>query len=220
MNNEIFGYKFNNPALLQEALTHPSLCLKHKTIISYERLEFLGDAVLSLIIIDQLMQQFPTESEGNLAKRKAGLVSGTMLAEIAIILGLGSKINMSASEEKLGGRANPNNLENTLEAIIGAIYLDSDISTTKGIVLKLWQHHMDNMKEIPIDPKSHLQEELQKRGMKLPKYELLSQSGPGHMLTFRVLINIPGFSKAVGEGKSKQQAEKEAAIAMLHQLIP
>jgi ribonuclease-3 len=220
MSNEIIGYKFNNSSLLQEALTHPSLCLKAKNVTSYERLEFLGDSVLSLIIIDYLIKKFPLENEGKLAKRKAGLVSGEMLAKIANAAVLGHKIQMSISEEKLGGRDNPNNLENALEAIIGAIYLDSELQTTKNIVLKLWQPYIDDMKEIPIDPKSHLQEELQKRGMELPKYELISQSGPGHMLIFKVSISIPGFTLVIGEGKSKQQAEKEAAMAMLQQLIP
>lgn len=218
MNDEIFGYKFNNPLLLKESLTHPSLCLKGKEISSYERLEFLGDAVLSLIIIEALIKKFPYENEGKLAKRKAGLVSGDTLAKIAYALGLGSKIIMSVSEEKLGGRDNPNSLENTLEAVIGAIYLDSDILTVKQIILNLWQGYIEEMKEIPIDPKSQLQEKLQKRGMALPKYELLEQSGPGHKLIFKVSIKVPGFEQVIGEGKSKQQAEKEAALLLLTQI--
>ncbi len=218
MKNEIFGYTFKNPNLLEEALSHPSLCLKGNNVISYERLEFLGDSVLGLVIIEHLMKRYPDEDEGKLAKRKAGLVSGETLSKIGGELGLGDRIHMSSSEERLGGRVNPNNIENTLEAVIAAIYLDSDLNIVKNIILNIWHSFIDNMKEIPIDPKSHLQEELQKRGMSLPKYELVDQSGPGHMLTFRVAVKVVGFLTVIGEGRSKQQAEKEAALALLRQL--
>ncbi len=219
MINEIFGYKFNNPDLLLEALSHPSLFSKQDNSKSYERLEFLGDAVLGLIIIEHLIKRFPNEDEGDLAKRKAHLVSGEILAKIGDSLNLGSKIEMSRSEEKYGGRDNPHNIENALEATIAAIYLDSNLEVTKNIILKYWKYYIDNMKEIPLDPKSHLQEELQKRGMKLPQYDLVEQTGPAHDLIFKVRIDIQGYNEAIGIGKSKKEAEKEAAKEMLEYIL-
>jgi len=219
MINEIFGYQFNNPELLLEALSHPSLCFKQDNSKSYERLEFLGDAVLGLIIIEHLIKRFPNEDEGDLAKRKAYLVSGETLAKIGDSLSLGSKIKMSISEDKHGGRENPHNIENALEATIAAIYLDSNLEVTKNIVLKHWEYYIVNMKEIPLDPKSQLQEELQKRGMKLPQYVLVEQTGPAHDLMFKVRINIQGYNEAIGTGKSKKEAEKEAAKEMLDYIL-
>lgn len=218
MIDEILGYKFKNRQFLQEALTHPSICAKDKSISSYERLEFLGDSVLSLIIISYIIDKFSNENEGKLAKRKAALVDGETLAKIGTSVGIGMKIIMSDSEVKLGGRENPHNIENALEAVIGAIYLDGGIEEAKRIVINLWEPYIVEMKEVPTDPKSKLQEDLQKRGLPLPKYELVEQGGPGHMLEFKVRIIVPGFKEATGIGKSKQAAEKEAAISMLSQI--
>ena len=220
--NEILGYNFKNPLLLQEALSHPSICTKNKDapiIKSYERLEFLGDSALNLVISELLIKQFPDEDEGKLAKRRAALVAGEILAKIALSVDLGSRIEMTMAEKKLGGLENPNNLEDALEAVIGAIYLDSEIETLKQIIQNIWQKYIDEMIEVPNDPKSKLQEILQQNGNPLPIYELIESSGPKHMLTFKIRLNIPGLPIAIGEGKSKQQAEKAAAIIMLNQII-
>lgn len=176
MNNQILGYKFNNPQLLEEALTHPSICVNrnYKAIRnSYERLEFLGDAVLGLVISDLLMAKYEYEDEGKLAKRRSGLVSGEILAKIATKLNLGDEIEMTNSERKLDGQTNSNNLENALEAVIGAIYLDSGLEEAKKVIWRIWQPYIEEMIEVPIDPKSQLQEILQKRGKPLPIYELI-----------------------------------------------
>ncbi len=222
MNQEILGYHFKNALLLEEALTHPSICIKNqsKSLVkfSYERLEFLGDAVLSLLVAELLMQQFPNEDEGNLAKRRSNLVSGEILAKIAASINLGDKIIMTEAEEKLGGRENPHNLENVLEAVIGSLYLDAGLEKVKEIIQNIWQVFIDDMSEVPTDPKSKLQEILQKNGEALPKYELIDSYGPQHMLTFKIRLKVHGFEEVIGEGKSKQQAEKEAATLLLEQI--
>ena len=219
MIEEILGYKFTNAKLLQEALSHPSICVKTSiSSINYERLEFLGDVVLSLVISEILFNKYPDENEGDLAKRRSSLVSGEIISEIAHKIGLGDKILMTEAEEKLGGRDNHNNLENVLEAVIGSIYLDSGLNNIKNIIKSLWQDYIDNMIEVPIDPKSKLQEILQKHGKKLPKYELLESYGPKHMLTFRICLKADGFEEIIGEGRTKQQAEKKAAMLLLDKI--
>lgn len=217
--NHILGYNFINPSFLQHALTHPSLCTHDKSnLASYERLEFLGDTALSLVISEFLMNKFPDEDEGNLAKRRSYLVSGEMLSQIADSLNLGEMISMADSEEKSGGRKNSHNLENVLEAIIGAIYLDGGLDAIKPIIYNLWHIIIDEMIEVPTDPKSKLQEVLQKLGHPLPKYELIESTGPKHMLVFKMKLKIPGFKEVIGQGKSKRQAEKEAASLLLSQM--
>lgn len=210
---QIFDYSFNNLELLQEALTHPSISKK-----SYERLEFLGDSVLGLVVTEMLLKQFPNESEGDLAKRKAALVVGEILSKIAIIHNLAPIIIMSESERKLGGECNLNTLENVVESLIGAIYLDSNFITIKEIINRIWQPFIDSMHEIPQDPKSKLQEILQKNGLALPKYELIKSEGPQHMLKFTICLKAENFEPVTGEGYSKQQAEKNAAIELLKQM--
>lgn len=210
---QIFDYRFNNLELLQEALTHPSISKK-----SYERLEFLGDSVLGLVVTEMLLKQFPNESEGDLAKRKAALVVGEILSKIAIIHNLAPIIIMSESERKLGGECNLNTLENVVESLIGAIYLDSNFITIKEIINRIWQPFIDSMHEIPQDPKSKLQEILQKNGLALPKYELIKSEGPQHMLKFTICLKAENFEPVTGEGYSKQQAEKNAAIELLKQM--
>ena len=219
MIKEILGYKFTNVKLLEEALSHPSICVKaSSSSINYERLEFLGDVVLSLVISELLLSKYPNEDEGSLAKRRSALVSGEVISEIAQKIDLGDKILMTEAEERLGGRENNNNLENVLEAIIGSIYLDSGLDNIKNIIINLWQDYIDDMIEVPIDPKSKLQEILQKHGKHLPKYELLEAYGPKHMLTFKISLKADGFEGVIGEGKSKQQAEKKAAMLLLDKI--
>lgn len=217
MIEKTLNYYFINKLLLKEALTHPSLTTNDNSF-SYERLEFLGDSVLNLIIAEILIEKFSNENEGKIAKRRAFLVSGETLTKIALNLNLGDAILMTEAESRSGGRKNPHNLENTMEAIIGAIYLDSNIQNLKKIILNLWQEHIDQMKEVPIDHKSKLQEILQKSGYSLPKYELIESTGPKHDLNFKVSLKADGFQEVIGEGKSKQQAEKQAAYLLLLQM--
>ncbi len=217
MIKKILGYNFNNPLLLEEALTHPSNSSHNHRIrkFSYERLEFLGDSVLNLVITENLLKKYPHEEEGNLAKRRSGLVSGATLASIAISNNLGELIYMTEAEEKLGGRDNPNALEDVLEAIIGAIYLDGGFNQIKSLIEEVWQPFIDKMIDVPSDPKSKLQELLQKNGKPLPIYEMVESYGPKHMITFKISLVAEGFPKILAEGKSKQAAEKEAAAILL-----
>ncbi|MGB4191136.1 MAG: ribonuclease III [Rickettsiales bacterium] len=217
MINQILGYHFNNPLLLNEALTHPSLRSGHKSL-SYERLEFLGDSVLSFIISELLMNNFPTEEEGKLAKRRAYLVSGEMITKIATQVNLGDKIIMTEAESKSGGRENDHNLENVLEAIIAAIYFDGGFPSIKPIIYDLWQPFIEQMVEVPIDSKSKLQEILQSKAKGLPQYKLIESSGPEHMLTFKISLLVDGYEEVVATGKSKQQAEKNAATLLLEKM--
>lgn len=215
-NSTILGHRFNNQSLLKQALTHPSLCFnKDEKFTSYERLEFLGDAVLNLVIAEFLLNKFPQEDEGNLARRRASLVSGEMLAKIAAEINLGTRIIMSDAEEKYGGRSNEHNLENVMESVIAAIYLDAGLDNIKKIISNIWQTYLDNMHEVPIDAKTKLQEVLQKQGYPLPKYELVDAFGPKHDLTFKIALDVAGIGAVVAEGKSKRQAEKEAAVQLL-----
>lgn len=221
MIKSVLGYHFKNPNLLDEALTHPSMHKKksHNSLIyNYERLEFLGDAVLSMLIAELLLKKFPEEDEGQLAKRRASLVSGEILARIAANEGLSELIIMTDAEQKLGGRKNSNNLENVLEALIGAIYLDSELTTIKQIISDLWTPFIDQIYETPTDYKSQLQEIVQQYSRELPKYELIDAYGPQHMLTFKVRLTISNYEAVIAEGKSKQQAEKNAAKLLLQQI--
>ncbi|MEK6734249.1 MAG: ribonuclease III [Pseudomonadota bacterium] len=214
MNSEILGYQFSNSLLLEEALTHPSAAINNKNF-TYERLEFLGDAVLGLVIAEMLLTQFPNEDEGKLAKRRSALISGENLSKIARKLGIGERIIMTEAEKKSGGQDNDSNLENALEAIIGAIYLDGNIDKLKIIIKNIWQEYIDEMLEVPFDPKSKLQEILQKNGKPLPIYELMESFGPKHMLTFKVKLRASGYDDIISEGRTKQIAEKLAASNLL-----
>lgn len=213
--SEVLGYKFNNPELLRKALTHPSLCQNQNHDDCYERMEFLGDSVLNLIITEVLLLKFSNENEGKLAKRKSYLVSGQVLAEIAKNHNLTEQMLMSKSEEDSGGRNNQHTLENVLEAIIGAIYLDGGLEKVRAIILGLWQTCLENMKEVPVDSKSKLQEVMQSMGKGLPHYRLIESSGPQHMLSFKVSLYVEGYGEVIAKGRTKQQAEKETAKLML-----
>ncbi|MBM5782923.1 MAG: ribonuclease III, partial [Pelagibacterales bacterium] len=154
-------YQFSNLALLEEALTHPSLSKENKNKPNYQRLEFLGDKVLSLVISDFLMKKYKNESEGDLSKRQAVLVSGDTLSRIAIEIGLDNVLQVSKGEENLGGKTNKRNLENSLEALIGAIYLDSNYDKAKEFITKFWHNFLENEITPPKDSVSQLQEIVQ-----------------------------------------------------------
>lgn len=212
------GYKFNNLELLTEAITHPSLVKSNHNKNNYERLEFLGDKVLSLIIGEFLLKKFPTEKEGSLSKRQALLVSGLTLSQIALEIGLNNIIIVSKGEENLGGKTNKNNLENALEAIIGAIYLDSNLETTKKIVLNLWQEYLEKNSKPPQDPVSQLQELTQLQTKQLPKYQIEKIGGLDHEPIFIANLTLPNSNKIFSaKGKSKKEAQKNVSeVALLN----
>lgn len=218
---KILGYCFKNSLLLEEALTHPSVSREHPElghVFNYERLEFLGDAVLGLVIAECLLDKYPEEKEGALAKRQAGLVKGESVASIAERLDIGQHINMTPGEESMGGRKNKNNIENALEALIGAIYQDSGLEPAKSFILEHWSGLIDEMIEPPKDPKTALQEWAQGKGLPIPLYKTVDTAGPSHAPSFTVEVIVEGVEVVQSSGDSKKKAEKEAASILLEKI--
>ena len=212
---ERISYKFRNSLLLAEALTHPSL--SHETQryhFDNQRLEFLGDAVLQLVITEYLFRHFGSEAEGQLTKLRSRLVSREALKTHAAALDLGDYLLMGRGEEASGGRQRTSTLADAFEALIGAIYLDGGLETAKEFILTQARSDLDQIAQEPIDinPKGHLQELLQSISPCSPVYELISQSGPEHEKTFVVQAVWEGMVLGHGTGRSKKQAETAAAL--------
>ena len=212
---ERIGYKFRNSLLLAEALTHPSL--GHETQryhFDNQRLEFLGDAVLQLVISEYLFRRFGGEAEGRLTKFRARLVSRETLKMHAAALDLGRYLLMGRGEEASGGRERTSTLADAFEALIGAIYLDGGLATAREFILAQVQSDLAQLAEEPIEinPKGQLQELLQSISPRSPVYELISQSGPEHEKTFVVQAVWEGIVLGQGSGRSKKQAETAAAL--------
>jgi len=207
-------YKFRNPLLLAEALTHPSL--GHETQRHHfdnQRLEYLGDAVLQLIFTEYLFDRFPDAPEGNLTKLRARLVSRDGLRTFAQTLELGRYIMMGRGEEANGGRERPSALSDAYEALVGAVYLDSDYVTARRIVINEARDYLETLDVNSPDtnPKGVLQELLQSISPVSPTYPILHQSGPEHDKRFVAKIVWCGIDLGNGEGKSKKEAEISAA---------
>lgn len=212
---DIIGYSFKNKQLLTEALTHPSLSFdKRKKRFNYERLEFLGDSILSFVIIEYLFKKHPNETEGELSKRKAFLVGKNTLYKIAKKLNLGKFMILSFGEENCGGRENVNNLENLVESAIGAIYLDSDFETVKGFILNFWAKLDEEKLKPPEDPKTELQNWSQKRFKKLPKYDVVD-IGDSKNPCFLVKLEVCGHRAIEATGHSIKEIEEKLAEKML-----
>ena len=216
---ESIGYKFRNSLLLAEALTHPSL--GHETQryhFDYQRLEFLGDAVLQLVITEHLFRNFRVEAEGQLTKLRSRLVSRDALKTHAAALDLGRYILMGRGEETSGGRERTSTLADTFEALIGALYLDGGLEVAKNFILAQTRGDLEKLAEEPVDinPKGDLQEFLQSISPRSPIYELVSQSGPEHEKTFISQVVWEGIVLGQGSGRSKKQAETAAALEALN----
>jgi ribonuclease-3 len=214
------GYKFRNPLLLAEALTHPSV--RHETQQQHfdnQRLEFLGDAVLQLVITEHLFGHFKNEAEGKLTKLRSRLVSREALAVHAATIEIGQYLMMGRGEEASGGRERNSTLADAFEALVGAIYLDSDLSTVRQFILEQAAGDLAQLVEEPIDvnPKGQLQELLQSISPRSPAYEVISQSGPEHEKTFVVRALWEGMALGEGKGRSKKQAETAAAIEAMRE---
>tara|TARA_X000001036_G_scaffold89919_2_gene82268 strand:+ start:6806 stop:7477 length:672 start_codon:yes stop_codon:yes gene_type:complete len=205
--NEITDHDFKNLELIETALTHSSTGAD----VNYERLEFLGDRVLGLVIAETLYKRFPNEAEGDLAKRLAALVQGEFLAEIAKEMGLGQLIHFSEAEASSGGAENDHILADVFESVIGALYLDSNFETCQKLIEKLWGGRLDVMKEPPQHPKTRLQEWAQGQSLSLPIYKIVNQSGPDHAPIFDVELKVQGYDPLIAQGRSRQIAEKQAA---------
>ena len=211
---EILGYEFTNRGLLTAALTHRSSCVE----VNYERLEFLGDRVLGLVIADLLMETFPKENEGDLSQRYHALVRKESLANIAHNIGLPPLIRMGHPEHECGGRENEAIIADVLEALLGAVYLDGGLAPAKKIITQYFMPAMSTNSFPPQDAKTTLQEWLQSKGLGLPNYTLIEQKGPDHQPTFIVAVTAGQLGTAEGIGKSKRAAEQEAAANMLADL--
>ncbi len=210
------GYRFADSALLTVALTHISALKGPRNRAgSYQRLEFLGDHVLGLVISDMLFRSFPKADEGELSRRLADLVRKETCAEIAVSIELGAAIKLGSSEVNAGARKRPAILADVCEALIGAVYLDGGYAAAAALVERLWQERMRATAQPLRDPKTVLQEWAQARGLPTPAYREVARSGPDHSPEFRVAVQLPNFAPAEGLGRSKRAAEQAAAAAML-----
>ena len=213
--NSKLGYKFKKPELLMQALRHASYVNEQAgtNLEDNERLEFLGDAVLDLAISHCLMELFKDAEEGELSKHRAVVVDEAGLYHIAMTLQLGDYLLLGKGEEQSKGREKPSILANTLEALLGAIYLDTGFDKTMAIIRRLFSPLLKRVgtREMVHDFKSLLQEYTQQTYRALPKYRLVKESGPAHDKTFQVVLTLNAKILAQGEGKSKKEAEQKAA---------
>lgn len=210
------GYEFRDPTLLELALTHRS-CGKRNN----ERLEFLGDSIVNFVIADALYARFPAAREGQLSRLRARLVKGETLAEIARELKLGDYLRLGSGELKSGGFRRDSILADATEAVMGAIYLDSDLECCRGFILRWFEERLDelDLNESLKDSKTRLQEHLQSRRLALPEYELVAVEGEAHSQTFHIRCHVTGLSGPTeGVGSSRRQAEQESARKALVEL--
>jgi ribonuclease-3 len=219
------GHAFADPRLAAEALTHRSALdrqpdLKAAFPHGNERLEFLGDRVLSLAIADLLLVRHPGEREGELARRHASLVRAGTLAEIAEAVGLGSLIRLSESEraQRTAGAVKPTILADSFEALLGAIFLDAGFAVARGCIERLWGERLAAQRSAPRDAKTALQEWAQARRLPLPAYREAAREGPAHAPVFVVDVVVKGHEPSRGRGASKREAERQAAGALLERL--
>jgi ribonuclease III len=211
------GYRFNDPSLLVRAVTHVSSQRK-KSGAHNEVLEFLGDAVLDLAISDILMHRFPDKSEGDLSRMRAGLVNSAVLAEKANGLKLGSLLFLGKGEERSGGRGKPSILAGAFEALLGAVYQDGGYDPARRLVERFFATDVQVKQLGQQDYKTRLQEISQMLFREPPVYRIISESGPDHEKRFVTEIAVGGKVLGKGEGRSKKQAEQEAAMKALTQL--
>ncbi|MBV8653109.1 MAG: ribonuclease III [Alphaproteobacteria bacterium] len=222
----ILGHDFANPDLLTEALTHASAAPRGKqrakpgrkaasAARGYERLEFLGDRVLGLVIAELLWRRFPDEAEGALTRRHTQLVRREALAEVAKAIDLAPAIIMSAGEHGAGTRDIPGILADVCEAVIAALYLDGGLAAASSFIHRQWERLIEADLTPPRDPKTTLQEWAQARGRKLPHYETLRVDGPPHDRRFTIAVTVDGLAPESAAGSSKRSAEVSAAAALL-----
>ncbi len=213
---EELGYHFKNQNLLREALTHKSSKLPYNN----ERLEFLGDAVLDLIIGEYLYHKFPDVSEGDLSKLRASLVNEKGFEQLARLVDLGSYVYLSLAEENNNGRQKPSILSNAFEALIGAVYLESGLEKATEVSLKLLERSYPKIDLATVfkDYKTTLQEITQARLGVTPEYVVIGSSGPDHKKEFEIMVKIDNKEIAKAKGKSKKEAQQEAAKLAIRKL--
>lgn len=211
---ERIGHRFGDPSLLEVALSHRSWCAEHPGHPSNERLEFLGDAVLGLVVTDALFERFPDEPEGQLAKARAAVVSAATLADVGSAMGLGEDLRLGKGEAASGGAEKSSILADAVEAVIGAVYLDGGLEPARALVIRQLDRRITEAASRPgaRDYKTRLQELAAADGHRPPAYEI-TESGPDHLKRFHATVRIGGDIRGTGDGSSKKEAEQRAARA-------
>jgi len=204
------GFTFRDRSLFDLAMTHRSFAYEHGNLPNNERLEFLGDSVLGIVVTRALYDRFPSEAEGDLAKRRAALVNANVLADVAREIELGEAIRLGRGEELTGGADKSSILADTFEALLGAIYLDRGMRKSRKVILGLMVSRITGEVAVARDWKTALQELCSARFGELPEYRV-SESGPDHQKRFRALVILHGDEYGSGEGRSKKEAEQQAA---------
>jgi ribonuclease-3 len=220
------GYQFADAGLLRTAITHPSALTRNNGRkgprqmgdADNQRLEFLGDRILGLVVAEMLFRTFPHENEGALAKRLAALVRQDGLSRVAKSIDLGKYLIMSRGEIESGGRDNPASQADACEAVIGAIYLDAGLEPARDFIMRMWSPMMNREAKPPQDSKTALQEWAQAGGLPLPSYDVMESSGPPHDPLFTVSVTVEGHAPTSATGRSKRTAEQAAASAFMARL--
>lgn len=214
----LLGHEFSRPDLLREALTHRSAARRRGSgSASNERLEFMGDRVLGLLVAEWLVERYPDEQEGELGRRLAHLVSQPVLASVAESIGLGGALAVSPGEARAGVKQRATVLADALEAALGALFLDGGLDSARAFVRRAWEQAMAAQSQPPKDAKTALQEWAQKRGLELPDYTIAERSGPPHAPAFTVTVSVDGRS-GTGTAGTKRAAEQLAAEDLLREL--
>ncbi|MEI7932566.1 MAG: ribonuclease III [Alphaproteobacteria bacterium] len=210
------GHRFADPALLERALTHPSVGDGARMVRHYERLEFLGDRVLGLLAAERLLALDPDAKEGEMSPMLASVVNGKACARVARKLGVGPALKLSPAETKSGGRDKDTILGDACEALMAALYIDGGLDTARAFFLEFWADEFAGLKATQAkDSKTQLQEWAQSQGLALPVYQVIGRTGPDHAPSFTVQVSVEGFGAEAAEGRSRQDAEKAAALVML-----
>ena len=212
------GYTFRDSGLLHRALTHASALAErgnHDPAATYQRLEFLGDRVLGLVVADMLITAYPDAVEGELARRLARLVSGETCAEVAMDMGLDAFVRLGGSLARKRSGAASGVLADVCESVIGALYRDGGLEAARPVIERYWRERMSAMSGPLRDAKTELQEWTHRKGLETPYYREISRSGPDHAPDFEIEVVVEGVEGAIGRGKSKREAEQAAAEAVL-----
>jgi ribonuclease-3 len=207
------GHEPQDPRLFELAFTHASIGNPN-----YERLEFLGDRVLGMVIAEALYERYPDEPEGNLSKRFNGLVDRETCAENGREIGVPALLRLGKQAREDGASQSGNVVGDVVEALIGALFLDGGLDAAKRFILETWEPDLSSQRRAPQHPKSALQELAAAKGVKAPQYEVVSRTGAHHAPKFTVRVSVPKLGEASAEGTSKQEAETAAAAALLSQL--
>lgn len=217
---DVTWHGFRESVLLRQAFTHPSCAQVDEDgrPFNNQRLEFLGDSVLGLVIADMLFKMYPNEQEGELARRLSALVCGDILVRVAQKMGFGESLILSGSEAENDGRRNASNLEDACEAFIGALYLEGGLEFARSFIETHWRELAESVSEPPKDAKTALQEWAQGRGLPLPNYEVVAEEGLAHEPEFTIRVSVKGNGQAEATAGSKKQAEREAAAQLLARL--